>query len=173
MPIDYKVYGAFVPTSNDYDPQLIYELDIKTTEFKDFLVRLRESITDMAYVVNVKRTGFLNDTEFVNGKQLFPRSGAGGTGQEYRPVYELELDFGSLPNTTSKSVAHGLNLTGLLTTWEWLFLSGAATNPSTGAGISLPNEGIYVEVDATNVTVTTTDDKTSFTKSKINLQYVK
>ena len=50
--------GAFVPLTDIFDSQAIQELDVNSDEFKEFLVRLRQSMNNIAMVLNIKDSGY-------------------------------------------------------------------------------------------------------------------
>lgn len=89
-----------------------------------------------------------------------------------RPIYRKLLDFGALPNATTKAVAHGV--TGVAT---WTGITGFASG-SAGDAIALPYStvsdadcvGLYVSTS--NVTAITGVDRT-YQHAYINLEYTK
>src|SRR5678815_1473821 len=110
--------GAFLPTTDVYDTQAIYELDIKSEDFKEFLVRLRQSTNNIALVVNIKDSGYYVLTEFVNGQAFFPNPLLSSTTQQapvFRQVFRKVINFGALPNAGTKSVAHGIDINSTFT----------------------------------------------------------
>lgn len=170
--------GAYVPQTDIFDVSMIYGMDINSQEFKEFLVRLRQSINDIAMVLNMKDTGFYYLQEILNGQVYFSDPNLSSTTATLpvpRSVFRKVIDFGTLPNATNKSVAHGLTITG---GFSFTRIYGAATDPST-AYIPLPyasttlNQNIQVDVDGTNVTITTGIDRTGFTTAYIVLEYIK
>lgn len=80
-----------------------------------------------------------------------------------KPVYAKAVDFGALPNNTSKSVAHGI--TELATV---LYANG-----SLGYGTLLGASNVTgINIDATNITITTKADLTG-NVSYVMLKYCK
>jgi len=130
---------------------------------------LTEKFQRLIEAVNDKDIGQYNTVELING-QLFFRS---GNPQSYRQVYRKVVDFGALPNTGTKNVAHGI-------TWNsntrFTRIYGTATDPSTRA-IPLPyvdttaGNSIELSVDTTNVQVITAADYTGYTDTYIVLEY--
>ena len=103
--------GAFVPLTDIFDSQHIYELEVGSPEFKEFLVRLRQSMNDIAMVLNIKDTGYYVDQEFVNGQAFFPNPALTSTTSQtpvLRQVFRKVINFGTLPNTGTTTVAHGI-----------------------------------------------------------------
>lgn len=139
-------------------------------------IKLRQYLNDIATATNTKDSGIYDATEVITGQSFLPlfstQTGANAT---YRTVFRLTVDFGALPNTTTKSVAHGLTLG---TTWAATKLYGAATDPSTSF-IPLPYasptaaNNIELNMDGTNVNVVTGSDRTGYTVCYIVVEYVK
>jgi len=132
---------------------------------------LRYDINDLyqsiATAVNNKIGGLYVPQEKINSQQYFNTNNV----QSFRNVYRMVVDFGALPNNTSKSVAHtieGWNIDYRLTN-----LYGAATDPAALEGLALPNDGILLSINQTNVIVTTTSDRTAFTASTVVIEYTK
>lgn len=183
---DKSKYGSFVATTNVYD----LEDDMRT-----ILVRLRQTINEIALSNNTKDTGYYSKSEFLNGQRWFPDPTLNSTTAKSpipRQVYRLVVDFGALPNNSTKSVAHGLTIGS---TWTCTRLYGAATDPSTSfiaipyssgsvsidlsaitwddTSIIASTDNISLSIDATNVNITTTTDKTGYTSCYVVIEYIK
>lgn len=91
------------------------------------------------------------------------------------PVYRKVINFGTLPISTTKNVAHGITGDFMLTAPPL----GVAYNPTTYVRLSLPNanptssNNIQVYVDNTNVVVVTGLDRSAYTSSYVILEYTK
>lgn len=163
--------GAFIATTNVWDVQSIQSSDIDP-KLKELFVRLYQNINNISIILNLKDTGFYTNDAFLTGQQYFPNPQ--GQTQDYRQVLRATIDFGALPNATTKSVAHNIAITN-----DFLFtrIYGCSTNPSTSY-IPLPlaspvlNENIKLEVDGTNVTITTGIDRTAYTSCYVVLEYI-
>lgn len=139
-------------------------------------LKIRQYLNDIATATNTKDSGIYDAIETITGQSFLPtfstQTGANGT---YRTVFRLTIDFGALPNTATKSVAHGLTLGS---TWSVTKLYGAATDPSTSfiplpyASPTLANN-IELNMDGTNVNVTTGSDRTAYTRCFIIVEYIK
>jgi hypothetical protein len=133
-----------------------------------------QNLNLMANVLNVKDTGYYNTLEYVCGQLYFPDPAI--TDQIFRQVFRTVIDFGALPNTATKSVAHNLTFTP-----STLFtrIYGTATDTTGITGIPLPYasptaaNNIELSVDATNVNVTAGSNRTNFNKCVIILEYLK
>lgn len=168
--------GLFVPTTNIWDVAELYETDVNSDQFKELLVRLYQNVNNIALSLNIKDSAYYTLNEFVNGQLFFPSSlSSNATEPQYRQVYRLVINFGALPNAATKSVAHGLSIGS---TWTFTRIYGTATNPSTEF-IPLPyasptlNQNISLNVDATNVNVTTAINYSAYTTTYIVLEYLK
>lgn len=170
--------GAFVSTTNRWDVSQIFEFSPDSDEFKQLIVELFQNINDIALVLNIKDSGYYVPTEFVNGQIFFPNPALSSTTSDspvYRQVFRKVINFGTLPNAGTTSVAHGLTIDSNFT---FTRIYGAATDPST-TFIPLPYSSttlvnnIELSVDTTNVNITTGIDRTGFTITYIILEYIK
>jgi len=163
--------GAFIATTNVWDVQSVQSSDIDP-KLKELFVRLYQNINNISIILNMKDTGFYTNEAFLTGQQYFPNPI--GQTQDYRQVLRATIDFGALPNAAAKAVAHNIVVTN-----DFLFtrIYGCATNPSTSY-IPLPfasttlNENIKLEVDGTNVTITTGINRTAYTSCYVVLEYL-
>lgn len=140
------------------------------TDYEQFLLKLTDTYRDTATCVNLREIGAYEQQERVTGSTLFNATNI----QRVRPVFRKVINFGALPNATSKSVAHGINVTS---TFQFLKMYGVGNNPAaTGAtvyAVSIPNNESKIELTQTNVIVTTTANYSAFTVCAIVLEYVK
>ncbi len=132
---------------------------------------LRSELNDIyqaiASSVNNKIGGLYVPQEKINSQQYFDATNV----QMFKEVYRMVVDFGALPNNTSKSVAH--NIPGWNNKFRLTQAYGAATDPIGLQALPIPNNGILLLVDATNVTVTTTSNRSAFTATTIVIEYTK
>lgn len=176
--------GAFIPTTDVYDTQAIYSLDINSQEFKEFLVRLRQSINNVALSLNIRDAGYYDLQEFINGQLFFPDpalvsspAAAQLRTPVFRQVYRIAVDFGALPNTATKSVAH--NIYNITSEFTFTRIYGCASDTTNLTYIPIPfasptdSEEIKLDVDATNVNITTGSDRTSYDTTYVILEYLK
>ncbi len=169
--------GSFVPTTNVWDPAELYSIDVTSPRFKELLVRLYQNVNLIAVVLNTKDSGYYDKSEFVNGQLWFPDTTLDSTSQltpTFRQVYRMVVNFGTLPNAATTSVPHGITVTSA-TTFTRIY--GAASDTVNKIYIPIPftetlgNE-IQLDVDATNVNITTTIDYTNFTVCYVILEYI-
>lgn len=143
----------------------------KWEDARPFLVEMFKKISN---AVNIREIGWFLDEELLSGKQFVP-SGSTPTGadpnQLYRSILRKVINFGALPNTTTKSVPHGISFTNQFTLIQ---LYGAATQPSTLAiPISdLAPYGTTISIDPININITTTTNLNAFTVTWITLEYL-
>lgn len=165
--------GAFVPTTNVWDVSQIYDVKIDSPEFRELLVRLYQNINLIALVLNIKDSGIYNTLEFVNGQTFFPNpilSSDSETNPEFRQVYRMVIDFGALPNTGAKSVAHNVPITPA-TTFTRIYATASDTTNFDYTQVGYGTD-ILIDVDATNVTITTASDRSSFNVCYVILEYL-
>ena len=123
----------------------------------DFRIKLRQYLNDSAVSLNSKENGFYFQGETPTGAQFIPIfSTTRSQNAQYRPVYRTVIDFGALPNTAAKSVAHGITTTQ---NYSLVNIYGAATTPGATtmtSGIALPfsspvlANNIALEMNATD-----------------------
>lgn len=170
--------GLYVDTTQIWDmAQQMQQVDVNSADFKELLVRLYQNINKICIALNHKDTGIYAEEEFVNG-QNFPAlpTTPGDTPQPPRQVFRKIIQFGALPDNTTKSEAHGITVTsGFNFTRIY-----AASSDKTGSNyIPIPfasptlADNIALTVDATNVNITTGSDRTAFTDTWVILEYLK
>jgi len=178
---DQTRYGSFVGTTDVYDVSNIESLDVNSPEFKLFLVRLRQSVNNLALVLNTKDSGYYPLTEFVNGQLFFPNPAYTSQTSKspiYRQVYRTVVNCGTLPNTGTINVAHGINFPVNNTTTATR-IYGTASDLTAPLYIPLPfasptaANNIEVTVDNVNVNITTGNNRTNFTTSYVVIEYIK
>jgi len=170
--------GAFVTTTNVWDVQALYDTDINTPAFKELLVRLYQNVNDISNVLNIKDTGYYLQQPFVTGQLYFPNTNLNSStaaAPTFRPVWRYVVAFGALPNTSSKSVAHGLNINKAYT---GAHIYAVATDTTGLKQIPIPYasasgaDNIQLDIDATNVTITTASDRTNFDICNVVWEYL-
>ncbi len=155
-------------------------------DFNDsFRIRLTQNLNNLAIALNAKENGFYFDNEVPTGRLFIPRfTGEGSlisasTNFSFRPVYRLVIDFGALPNNATKSVAHGITTDE---NYSIVHLYGTATNPGAStltSAIPIPSassvgaDNVQLEMDATNINITTGIDRTAYTRTFVVIEYIK
>lgn len=166
--------GLFVPSTNVWEVQTLQVNEDISPALKDVLVRLYQNINNIEVALNLKDSGYYQKYEFLNGQQLF--SDSSNPDITGRQIYRTVVDFGALPNATSKSIAHNIGFTNGFSTTR---IYGSSTDNISMEYIPLPyssptlNENIALSIDQTNVTITTGIDMTAYTITYIVVEYVK
>lgn len=99
-----------------------------------------------------------------------------GNTQKFRNVYRKVIDFGSLPNATSKQVPHGIAFNSDFSTTR---IYGSATDPVNLVYVPLPftdltpANSISLFLDETNINVSTGINRSNFTRSTVVIEYTK
>jgi hypothetical protein len=166
-----------VPTTDIWDVTPIYELNVDE-KLEDLLVRLYQNLNNISLSLNARDAGYYDTREFLNSQVFFPNpslNSATLTTPTYRSVFRKVINFGALPNAGAKTIAHGIVCTA---TTSFTRIYGCATNPVGLAYIPLPYaspvlaNNISIDVDATNVTITTGSNRTAFTICYVILEYL-
>lgn len=151
-------------------PALQNQLPLSIELPKD-LENLRTELNDIyqsiASATNNKVGGLYVPQEKINSEQYFVSTDP----QSFKIVYRMVVDFGTLPNTATKSVAHNIPNwdSNFRLTSSW----GAATDPTGLQALPIPNADITLRIDATNVNVTTISNLTAYTSTTIVIEYTK
>lgn len=171
--------GAFLPTTQVWDPGNIENIEASKS-LKELLVRMYQNLGAMATMVNYKDTGIYPTEEFVCGQVYFKDPNLDSSTSKtpkLRQVYRKVFIFGDLPNTATKTMAHGIDLGARL---MFTRIYGTAKDPVTDRFIPLPfvspgalAGAIELWVNGANIELTTGSDRTAFTETYIVLEYLK
>lgn len=179
QPIDQTNYGISLPTTWVMDVQELQDTEFGSEQFKKLLERLYQNLNRMCEAIAAKENGYYAQNQYVTGQQYFPNPATLITAQStvnYRQSFRVAVNFGALPNTGTKSVAHNIpfNLAYTLTD-----IWGAATDPVSLDYIPLPyssasgTTNIELYADGTNVNVITASDRSAFTTCIIVVEFLK
>jgi hypothetical protein len=159
--------NSFLETTDVYDVDTIRGLDVDSEEFKEFLVRLRQNVNNIAISVNNRDGGFYPLGEFNTGRQLFPiLDPVTNELLEYRSILRDTIDFGALPNAGVKLVNHHINPpTGTTIRYVFTHIYGAATNPTLLTALPIPYSDPAGNIISLNVTQTQVGVQTNFNAS--------
>ncbi len=160
--------GPFLPP-NLIIPENWVEARLQLT---DYLIRAAEAINAREIAQYQDATldaGGNNISETVTGETWFTPDDP----TKFRYGNRTVVDFGSLPNTATKSVAHGITITA---NTVFTHIYATATDPSTSF-IPIPfvdTAGNYIElnVDGTNVNIITLSDYTAYTECYVVLEWI-
>lgn len=99
-----------------------------------------------------------------------------GTYIDGKPLYEITVDTGTLPNNTTKTVAHGISDLKAVIDFK-----GYGRNTNNGINIPIPyiyksgssTKCLQVYVDGTNINLVSMENLSGYTESYVTLQYTK
>jgi hypothetical protein len=151
--------------------------DVVPEKWEDARQFLVEHLKKIVLSLNAKEIGFFLDEELLSGQQLFPgvNSMPETSPEQFRSILRMTINFGALPNTTTKSVPHNVIFDSNFTLTN-LYL--AATDPTDLLAFSLQYwsknaaEDIVLNMDSMNVNVTTKSDYSKYTRSIVVLEYI-
>ena len=165
-------------------PLFINQLPV-STEFPKEYEKFHEVISllykRIASAVNTKEGSLYSTQEFGNFQLYFTI----GNPQVFRNVYRKVVNFGALPNTATKSVAHGIAGIdpggGNPSTFSFTHIYATASDQSAGAESFIPipyasptlANNIELRVDQTNVYITTGSNRSNYTICFVVLEYTK
>lgn len=179
MPDNSNNFGQFLQTTFILDVDQIQQIDVKSPEFKELLVRLYQNLNSVILSLNVKDSGYYPYQEFANGKVYNPQASNDFENQG-RQVYRTTINFGALPGgavPNPKSIPH--NIPDINTSWRVTYIYGGGTNPTILEGIPLPYPStipaniLEVWVDSVNVNVRTGGKDYSGYLAEIVVEYTK
>lgn len=165
--------STLLSTTEIYDVAEISSMDVKSKEFKELIIRLVMNANKQNIAINGKDTGIHDVLETITGQTFPPEAGRTIPRAGYSKCF---IDFGALPNSAPKSLAHGLTLnTALMITDLW----GIAADPATNTYLKLPYSSavlannIELNITGANIVVTPGSDRRAFTKTYIFIEYLK
>lgn len=178
-----SLIGAFVPTTQQYDVSHLATIDVTSPEFREFIVRLRQYVNNIALVLNIKDSGYYLPFEFVNGQLWFADPNLSditpnSPSPTLRQVFRMVVNFGALPNNTSKSVPHTIPAITTSSTFTITRLYASASDTTSFVYIPIPYastaaDNIELSMDATNVTITTQSNRTNFDTCYVIIEYLR
>lgn len=171
--IDPANNGMFVPTTNVWDVARLQSVNVTSPEFKELIIRLYQNIGNIAQVLNLKDSAYYPLNEFVNGQKFFPNpayNSLTSSQPNFRQVFRIVINFGVLPDTATKSVAHGLTPNA---GWNFTRIYACASDTTGFNYIPIPSMQANLTVDATNVNITTAANLTNYNICYVVLEYFK
>ena len=129
-------------------------------------------------------TGWVNTTELVDGAVTAAKTSFGGnystsevdtgfTWIDGKHIYKKTISFGTLPNSTTKSVAHGISNLDMIVDSSFVAKSSSyyITIPAPSTS-SLSNNVVWY-ISGTNINCSTGSNQSSYTESYVTLWYTK
>jgi hypothetical protein len=173
--------GPYLPTTQLWDVSEIYSTPELSPGMQELFVRMYQNLNLMALTINGKDIGSYVQLEGVSGQTFFSNpslSSVTSTQPTARQVYRKVINFGALPNAginPLKSVPHGLTITPATTLTR---LYGASTRPGVGFiplpySSSVAGDIIELSMDATNINITTSSNKSLYTVTYIIIEILK
>ena len=166
--------GLFVPTTQVWDLSTIPAgEELKGDELRELIIRLYQNLNVMALAINRKESATYAISNFITSAQYYPNPAT--PAQEFRSVVRTVVNFGALPNTATKAVAHNIPFNGGFTLTR---LYAAATDTTGLNYISIPYASsaaapsIELRVDGTNVYITTGSNRTNFNVCSVVIEYL-
>lgn len=150
--------------------------------FPEYDLMLRRYLSNISAAVNTKDSGLYADEEVVTGQQFFPLYSTDTAGNlNYRNVFRKVIDFGALPDNTTKAVPHGISTTE---DFSIVKLYGTATDPGVSTlnlAVPIPSpsnsasrDHITLEMDATDILIMTNSNTyIDFTRTFVVVEYIK
>lgn len=135
-------------------------------DYKDFRKQFNDLYQRITASLNSKEGGLYTPNEKLTNQQYFDENDP----QNNKSVYRMVVDFGALPNAGTKNVAHNIP-------WDSSYrltrAYGGATTANGDRSLSIPNDGICLEINSTNVSIITTTDRSEYTETTVVLEYTK
>lgn len=157
-----QVFEAYVP---------VY--DVIPEKWDDARIILVEQLKRLANGVNGREISYFLDEELLAGKFFIPGV---NNNQAFRSVLRTVVIFGALPNSGTKSVPHNITVDQNFTLTD---LWASATKPTVAyASLNIPyasptlNKNIEINLDATNVNITTAIDYSAYTVTYVVIEYL-
>lgn len=168
--------GLFVPTTNVWDVQNLEDPKDVSPALKELLIRLYQNMNNISVALNLKDSGYYVQQEFLTGQLFFPTGVSDVSNSNGRQSFRTVVNFGALPNNTTVSVAHGINIQN---SFIFTRMYGCASDQITMTYLPIPYSSattakiIELSADVTNVYITTGSNLSSYTQTLVILEYVK
>lgn len=157
-----QVFEAYVP---------VY--DVIPEKWDDARIILVEQLKRLANGVNGREISYFLDEELLAGKFFIPGF---NNNQAFRSVLRTVVVFGALPNAGTKSVPHNITVDQ---NFSLIDLWASATKPTAAySALNIPyasptlNENIKINIDATNVNITTAINYSAYTVCYVVIEYI-
>lgn len=147
-------------------------LEVPKTDDPQFVNIMSLYLKRMADSLNTKEGALYLLDELATFQQYY----TSGNPLVTRNVYRTTVNFGALPNTTTKSVAHGISFNTAFSTTR---IYASATDPVGLVYLPIPYSSatlannIELYVDSTNVNIITAADYSAYTICSVVIEYVK
>lgn len=151
--------------------QLPISIEFPSPDDPAFLDTLSLAYKRIADSVNTKEGALYQPVETSTFQKYFKPAET----QNFRNVYRMTVNFGTLPDTSSDTEPHNIDFTERFRVTR---IYGAATDPVNLLYIPLPyasptGDDIELSLDATDVIITTASNRSNFTECTVVIEYVK
>jgi hypothetical protein len=171
VPTQLQNTGMYIPTTSVYDVSRLYEVDVQSPEFKELLVRLYQSVNNIALSLNNKDSALYQTQEFDNGQLFFNPNSTNIL--DSRNCFRMTINVGALPAGVT-TVAHNIAPTN---TYTFTRLYGVATDSIGLNYYPLPFAGAVgnnIELRANNVNIIITNNSgATFDRCIVVAEYLK
>ena len=130
---------------------------------EQLIMNIHRGVNDLVNIVNLKDMAIYDKTEQFTCQLWYLK-----TPSRPETIQRIVVDFGALPNTALKNVAHNL---AVIADWNFQKIYGVAKDPVAIVSIPIAHPDITVRVTATNVEITTTSDLSAYTQCFVILEY--
>lgn len=165
-----KRSSSLVSRSVILDPSVMFSTDVNSDSFKLFIANLIDTVNAISTSLNSKASGYHDTKEFESGKLYYP-VGDIDSSEALKPRWRngivKAVNFGALPNSTTKSVPHGIDVTS---TFVLMDMYGGASDKTNKDYV--PISGLNASMDDTNVNITTASNLSSYTDTSVFIEFV-
>lgn len=152
--------GLFLPTNVTF-----------SEDQQQFLIQITNVYSQIARFINLREVSLYNLQEAQTGQQWFSSNV-----QQNKGGYRTVINFGALPNNSTKSVPHGISITPS-TVFTHIYGTGSSSNtafiPIPYVNVATPTDGVAIIVGTTNVSITTTTANWVNYNAVVVLEYLK
>ena len=114
------------------------------------------------------------DVESIRNNYFTTEIDTGAKWIDGKPIYRKVIDFGALPNNTSKAVAHNISNLGWVLKLEGISKTDAGTRVSLPfVAISDVTSQISTKITDTEITCTTGTNRSGYTQTYFIVEYTK
>lgn len=164
--------GSYIATTTILDVAQLQSVDVNSPEFKELLVRLYQTVNDIALALNTKDSAFYTMQEFVNGQVFFNL--LTNDFVDLRSDFRMVVNIGAVADSSAKPIAHNIAFTSTYTATRIY----AAGTDSTGLNyyaipyLGTSGNNISIDVTSTNVVITN-NSGTDLTRCIAVIEYLK
>lgn len=171
--------GQLLRTTPSYNITEIYQATADSPQLRDLLLKMYQESSDMLKALNNKETGWYVLNEYQSGALYFENpafTSSTPTQPSFRNVFRKTFNTGQLPNTGTLVIPHGIPFNDAYTVVNYY---GAASDTAGLNYVCLPypsltlTDTIEVNVDSTNIYITTGSNRSNFNLSSIVLEVLK